>query len=280
MASHILITGHKGMLGNELFSFAENSGMQVSGMDLPEHDITKRDETSAVIKKAQPDIIIHAAAFTAVDKCESEADTAYRVNANGTQNVCLAAKELSIPIVYFSTDYIFDGEKKEPYDEDDAPNPQSVYGKSKYEGEEFVRELCPKHYIARISWLCGHGGQNFVETILKLAADKDEINVVADQRGSPTFVTDLVPEVYRLIESESYGIYHITNQGYTTWYDFAKKIVELAGLKMRVTPCKTEDFPRPAPRPKNSRLSHRLYDETIGNKMPTWEEGLQRYLKK
>ena len=173
----ILITGHKGMLGSELFSFAKKQGHKVTGFDLPEHDITKRDEMIAFIKKTRPDIIIHAVAFTAVDKCESESDTAYSVNADGTQNICLAAKELSIPIVYFSTDYIFDGEKKEPYGELDAPNPQSVYGKSKYEGEKFVRELCLKHYIVRISWLCGHGGANFVETILKLANDKDEIKV-------------------------------------------------------------------------------------------------------
>ncbi|MBU1936325.1 dTDP-4-dehydrorhamnose reductase [bacterium] len=276
----ILITGHKGMLGSELLPFAKKQGHKVTGFDLPEHNITKRDETIAFIEKTQPDIIIHAAAFTAVDKCETEAETAYSVNADGTENVCLAAQELSIPIVYFSTDYIFDGEKIEPYDEDDAPNPQTVYGKSKYKGETFVRELCPKHYIVRIPWLCGHGGPNFVETILKLAKEKDEINVVNDQHGSPTFVSDLVPEVFRLIESESYGTYHITNQGYTTWYEFAKKIVELAGLKMRVVPCTTKDFPRPAPRPKNSRLSPRLYEETIGNHMPTWEEGLAAYLSK
>jgi dTDP-4-dehydrorhamnose reductase len=276
--NRIFITGHRGMLGRELANVAQALGKEVSGADLPGCDITNRKQIENCILDAQPDFILHAAAFTAVDRCESEPDMAYLVNATGTQNVCLAAQSLNIPVMYISTDYIFDGTKPAPYDEWDAANPQSVYGKSKYAGECFVRELCPKHYIVRISWLCGHGGANFVETILKLAAERTELKVVNDQHGSPTFVNDLAPELFRLAEFGAFGTFHITNQGYTTWYDFAKKIVEFGKGKARVDPCATEEFPRPAPRPRNSRLSPRLYENAIGNRMTTWEEGLKKYL--
>jgi len=277
--NRILITGYRGMLGSELMTYAREHGHECIGFDLPEQDITKREETVGFAKEQRPDFIIHTASMTAVDDCESEADTAYRINATGTQNVCLAAQQLNAPILYLSSDYVFDGEKTEPYDEWDAPHPLSVYGKSKYAGERFVRALCPKHYIVRVAWLCGHGGPNFVETILKLAAERDKLRVVDDQQGCPTFVSDLVPEILRLIASNAFGTYHITNGGCTTWYGFAKKIVELAGLSARVIPCTTEEFPRPAPRPKNSRLSHRLYDNAIGDRMPNWEEGLKKYLE-
>jgi dTDP-4-dehydrorhamnose reductase len=275
----IFITGHKGMLGRELIGTAQWLGKEFVGADLPGCDITSRKQIEGCILDAAPDMILHAAAFTAVDRCETEADMAYLVNATGTQNVCLAAARLNVPVMYVSTDYIFDGEKDGVYDEWDAANPQSVYGKSKYAGEWLVRALCPRHYIVRISWLCGHGGANFVETILKLAAERDELKVVNDQHGSPTFVRDLSPELFRLFENGAFGTYHITNQGTTTWYEFARRIVELSGGKARVNPCTTAEFPRPARRPKNSRLSARLYENAISNRMPTWEEGLTAYLE-
>ena len=275
----ILVTGHKGMLGSELVAFADGKGYQVVGLDLPEHDITKRERTLAFVVAQKPDIVLHAASMTAVDRCETEADMAYLVNATGTQNVCLSAAELDIPLLYFSTDYIFDGTKDGIYDEWDAANPLSVYGKSKYAGEIFVRELCRRHFIVRISWLCGKNGANFVETMLKLARERDRVQVVDDQIGSPTFVTDLVPEVFRLIDSGAFGTYHITNNGYCSWYDFAQKIFQLRGLKTQIELVSTEQLARPAPRPKNSRLSHRLYNNAIGDRMPSWEEGLAKYLQ-
>lgn len=278
--NRILITGHKGMLGRELERVARALGKEVTGLDLPECDITHRKQVERAIFDAEPDLVLHAAAFTTVDRCETESDLAYLVNATGTQNVCLAAQKLDVPLLYISTDYIFDGEKPHPlpYDEWDAANPLSVYGKSKWAGECFVRELCAKHFIVRISWLCGRGGANFVETILKLAGEKNELKVVNDQHGSPTFVADLAPELLRLADYGAYGTFHITNQGYTTWFEFAKKIVELCKLKTHILPCTTAEFPRPAPRPKNSRLSPRLYENALGNRMPTWEEGLKKYL--
>jgi dTDP-4-dehydrorhamnose reductase len=276
--NRILITGHKGMLGRKLVDVARELGKEAIGLDLPECDITNRKQIETAVLDAAPDMILHAAAFTAVDRCESEQDMAYLVNATGTQNVCLAAKSLGVPVMYISTDYIFDGTKDAPYDEWDAANPQSVYGKSKYAGEWLVRALCPLHFIVRISWLCGHGGANFVETILKLAAERDELKVVNDQHGSPTFVDDLAPELFRLAEFGAFGTYHITNRGSITWYEFAKKIVELGGGKARITPCTTEEFPRPARRPRNSRLSPRLYENAIGIRMPSWEDGLKKYL--
>lgn len=274
----ILITGHKGMLGRELISRAEQLGHETVGLDLPECDLTDRRACERAILEAEPDWILHAAAFTQVDRCESESDLAYNVNATGTQNVCLAAQALNAPLLYVSTDYVFDGAKSEPYDEWDAANPLSVYGKSKYAGECFVRALCPKHFIVRTSWLCGHGGANFVETILKLAKERDEIKVVNDQHGSPTFVNDLAPELLRVLASGAFGTYHFTSQGCTTWHAFAQKIVELSGSKTRVVPCASDEFPRPAPRPKNSRLSPRLYANAMGNNMPSWQNGLEKYL--
>jgi dTDP-4-dehydrorhamnose reductase len=269
------------MLGRELERVARALGKEVTGLDLPECDITHRKQVERAIFDAEPDLLLHAAAFTAVDRCETESDLAYLVNATGTQNVCLAAQKLDVPLLYVSTDYIFDGEKAHPlpYDEWDAANPLSVYGKSKWAGECFVRELCTKHFVVRISWLCGHGGPNFVETIRKLAKERDELKVVNDQHGSPTFVHDVAPELLRLADYGAFGTFHVTNQGFTTWFDFARKIVELAKLKMRIVACSTVEFPRPAPRPKNSRLSPRLYENALGNRMPTWEEGLKKYLK-
>lgn len=275
----ILITGHNGMLGRELVAVAERLKFEFKGFSHPEGDVTNRMAVQRAVQEIQPRLIIHAAAYTQVDKAESEPDMAYYVNATGTQNVCLAAQQLDVPIVYLSTDYVFDGTKPEPYDEWDAANPLSIYGKSKYAGEWFVRALCPKHYIVRTSWLCGHGGANFVETILKLAKERNELKVVNDQHGSPTFCRDLAPEIFRLAESGAHGTYHITNQGDTTWFGFAQKIVELAGLKTSVHPITTADFPRPAPRPKNSRLSPRLYENALGVRMPGWEEGLTNYLR-
>lgn len=268
------------MLGRELLRVARALGKDVIGVDLPECDITSRKQVEQAVFDARPDLILHGAAFVAVDRCESEADMAFLVNATGTQNVCLAAQAVNAPVMYVSTDYVFDGAKPhpQPYDEWDAANPQSVYGKSKWAGECFVRDLCAKHFIVRISWLCGHGGANFVETMLKLGSERDELKVVNDQHGSPTFVNDLAPEMLRLAENGAFGTYHLSNRGYTTWYEFTKKIMEFAGLKARVLPCTTDEFPRPAPRPKNSRLSPRFYENAIGNRMPTWEEGLKRYL--
>ncbi|MCC6476827.1 dTDP-4-dehydrorhamnose reductase [bacterium] len=275
----VLVTGHKGMLGSELHRALVEQGEKVSGFDLPGVDVTDRDTVLDLAGQADPEFIFHCAAYTKVDQCETDQDNAYRVNAIGTQNIALAAESLGCPLLYISTDYIFDGTKPEPYDEWDRANPQTIYGKSKYAGEMYVREICQWAYIVRISWLCGKGGANFVDTILKLARERDELKVVNDQHGSPTFVNDLVPELIRMSESGAFGTYHVTNKGFTTWYDFAKKIVEQSGSKARVLPCSSDEHPRPAPRPKNSRMSDRLYDLALGNFMPAWEDGLEDYLK-
>ncbi|MCL4305296.1 dTDP-4-dehydrorhamnose reductase [bacterium] len=276
----ILITGQLGMLGSELSLACEDQGDEVTGFSLPEVDITDRERVLRLAGEADPEFIFHCAAFTNVDQCETDPEQAMRVNAIGTQNMALAAESLGVPLLYVSTDYIFDGTKDSPYDEWDAGNPRSVYGKSKYAGEQFVRAICPWFYIVRVSWLCGKNGPNFIETILKLARERDELKVVNDQHGSPTFVADLVPELIRISESGAFGTYHVTNQGYTTWYEFAKKALELKGVTTPVMPCTSKEHPRPAPRPKNSRLSPALYALALGNEMPTWEEGLKDYLKR
>ena len=275
----ILITGHKGMLGAELMHFLSREN-EVSGIDLEEADITNREQILEAIAIRSPQLVIHTAAYTDVDGCEQHADRAYKVNAIGTQNVALACARLDATMVYISTDFVFNGRKSRPYIEFDAPDPQSVYARSKLAGEQYVRSLLRKGFIVRTSWLFGKHGKNFVETILRLAGEQDELRIVSDQIGSPTFVGDLVPEMARLIATEAYGIYHLSNNGSCSWFDYTRKILELAHVEnVRVVPISTEALGRPAVRPAFSALRNYCMELTIGDRMRSWEEGLQAYLE-
>ncbi|RKY66847.1 MAG: dTDP-4-dehydrorhamnose reductase [Candidatus Latescibacterota bacterium] len=274
----ILITGHKGMLGTELMHFLSQEH-EVSGIDLEEADITDRAQIMEAVAIRTPQFVIHTAAYTDVDGCEQHPDLAYQVNAIGTQNVALACARIDAAMVYISTDFVFNGRKKQPYIEFDAPDPQSVYARSKLAGEIFVRSLLRKGFIVRTSWLFGKHGKNFVETILRLAGERNELSIVNDQIGSPTFAGDLVPEMARLIATEAYGIYHLSNNGACSWFDYARKILELARVEnVRVVPISTEALGRPAVRPAYSVLRNYCMELTIGDRMRSWEEGLAAYL--
>ena len=266
------------MLGTELMELL-STAHEVSGIDLDEADITDRAQIIEAIAIRSPQLVIHTAAYTDVDGCEQRPDVAYKVNAIGTQNVALACGRLNATMVYISTDFVFNGRKRQPYVEFDEPDPLSVYGRSKLAGERYVRALLRKSFIVRTSWLVGKHGKNFVEAILRLAGERDELRVVNDQIGSPTFAGDLVPEMARLIATEAYGIYHISNCGSCSRFDYACKILALAQVEnVHVVPISTEALGRPAPRPAFSVLRNYCMELTIGDRMRSWEEGLVDYL--
>jgi dTDP-4-dehydrorhamnose reductase len=274
----LLVTGSKGQLGSELVRLFSRSRRVVS-MGRGEADITKLESTRRFIKKHEPGCVIHAAAFTNVDACESEQEKAFRVNALGTRNVAIAAREVEAKLFYISTDYVFDGRKETPYREYDNTNPINVYGASKLLGEKFVAEQMHRFFIIRIAWLYGYEGKNFVKTVLKLAQEKEELQVVDDQRGSPTFTLDVARQIERLSSTDLYGIYHCTSQGECTWYDFASEIVRLAGLKIKVARTTSEKFPPPAKRPRNSVLENYMLKLQGLDIMPPWKESLREFMK-
>ena len=277
----VLITGANGMLGRTL-NRVLSGDFCVIPTDLHEADITDQEAFSAVVKKYAPDVVIHCAAMVQVDDCETLREKAFRINAEGTRNVAECCAQNNIRLIAISTDYVFDGKSDTPYSEYDAPgNAATVYGKSKFAGEEAVRELLPDNsVICRISWLYGDGGPSFVHTMLKLAASgKTNLKVVNDQFGNPTS-TDAVAGAIRNILSrrELTGVFHLTCEGVTTWMDFARKIFEFAGIDCTVNGCTTEEFPRPAPRPRFSALEKRRLREENLPPMPHWEEALRVFI--
>lgn len=275
----ILITGANGMLAKSVRARLKE-GNELICTDVADLDITDEEAAMKFVEENKPEYIVNCAAFTAVDKAEEVYDLAEKINANGPGNLAKAAKAVDATLVHISTDYVFDGDLDvtKSYVETDAVGPVTVYGKTKLHGEEQVKANTDKYYIFRTAWLYGDGN-NFVRTMLKLGNEKDEISVVADQHGSPTYAEDLANIIAEAIEKKiPYGLYHSTNQGFTTWYDFTKKIFELADIKCNVKPVTSEEFIRPAKRPKNSKLNkQKLLDQ--GVTVPEWEDGLKRYLE-
>jgi dTDP-4-dehydrorhamnose reductase len=226
-----------------------------------------------------PDAVVHCAAYTKVDQAESEPDEAYRVNAYGTRNAALAAEEVGAKFVYVSTDYVFDGRADKPYREYDRTDPQTVYGRSKLAGEQLVQSLSSRYFIVRTSWVYGKYGANFVKTMLKLAEDRDRLKVVHDQVGSPTYTLDLARFLLELVRTDYFGIYHASNSGICSWYEFAKAIFEERGLNVQVEPCTTEEFPRPAPRPAWSVLDQGAIRAHGFKPIRPWREALRSFLQ-
>ncbi|MBQ4646376.1 MAG: dTDP-4-dehydrorhamnose reductase [Candidatus Gastranaerophilales bacterium] len=279
----VLVTGANGMLGKDLCPYLEELGVFVIQTDCDTMDITNFEQTKEAIEKIRPNLIIHCAAYTNVDKAEEDLETATKINVDGSRNVAIAAQNINATMVYISTDYVFDGTKKEPYLPTDKPNPINNYGLTKYQGELEVQKHCEKHYIARTSWLYGIHGKNFVETMIALAdinllrgdeSPKEPIKpitVVDDQKGCPTWTIELIQGILKLL-NKPYGIYHVCGSGKTTWYGFAKEIFNQKKLNVNLKPCKTEDFPRPAKRPSYSVMEN----EGITR---DWKEALGDYLK-
>ena len=276
----VLLTGGNGMLGRTLVR--ELGGdFEVVPTDLPEADITDENMIDAVIARHAPDAVIHCAAMTAVDKCETARDLAFRLNARGTANVAAACHRHGIRLIAISTDYVFEGDADRPYTEFDRPTGgRTVYGQSKFAGEEAVRSLCPNHVIARISWLYGSGGPSFVHAMMDLAdGTRPILKVVADQHGNPTSTTAVARALNGILKRPNLcGTFHLTCEGEATWADFAAEIFRLAGREQKIQPCTTEEFPRPAPRPKNSRLEKMALRLAGLPPMPDWKDALAAFM--
>lgn len=278
----ILITGSKGMLGRELMEFLRPT-YDVFGLDLPEFDLTKEEVACKAISSFLPNIVIHAAAYTDVDRSESEPEKAYEVNVVATRNVAKASSEVGAKIFYISTDYVFDGKKTSPYVETDVPAPLGVYAKTKYEGEMALMDACGGlgYVIIRTSWLFGPYGKNFVKTIIELAKKQDKLRVVNDQIGSPTYTLDLAQAIEKLFEMTFRGVIHICNSGECSWWRFTKEILKYVGLEhVEVEPITTEELSRPAPRPKYSVLSSRKFERLTQHRMQPWPLALKNYLER
>ncbi|MEJ8545120.1 dTDP-4-dehydrorhamnose reductase [Brevibacillus borstelensis] len=273
----VVITGANGQLAQDLKAVF-SAHHEVFSLSRSELDITNSASVSEIIHFLRPDAIVHAAAYTNVDQAESDEDTAYLVNAYGTRNVAVAARQVAAKMVYISTDYVFDGNKGTAYNEFDLVNPLCVYGKSKLAGEEMVKSFSDRYFIVRTSWVFGRHGNNFVKTMLKLTAMRTELQVVNDQTGSPTYTIDLAAFLKELIETEKYGVYHASNAGACTWYEFAKAIIAEAGLTCKVAPIETKDLPRPARRPAYSVLDHMAIRLNGFPEMRHWTDALHTYM--
>ena len=276
----IVITGGKGMLGRTLQQVLKEHELIIA--DLPEWDITDAAGFNENLKNARADVVIHCAAMTAVDKCETEVDLAYRLNAVGSMNVAAACHRHGVRLIAISTDYVFGGELDRPYHEFDiAGGAHTVYGASKYAGEEMIRRHCPDHVICRISWLYGAGGPSFVHSMMNLAdGTRPVLKVVDDQHGNPTSTLAVARELEVILNRpELVGTFHATCEGEATWAEFAREIFRLTGKKQEVQPCTTAEFPRPAPRPLNSRLEKRMLKLCELPPMPDWHDALEEFMK-
>lgn len=277
----ILVTGYKGQLGYDVVNEATSRGIEAIGVDIDEMDITNHEQVNTVIKSGNYDAVVHCAAWTAVDKAEEPElfETVKKVNATGTKYIADVCEELDIPLMYFSTDYVFDGEGTTPWNEYDERHPLNVYGLTKAQGEEFVEKL-KKHFIIRIAWVFGKNGNNFIKTMLRLGKERGAVSVVNDQVGNPTYTYDLAKLVVDMIQTDKYGKYHATNSGdFISWYDFACEIFKQAGMDVKVTPVDSNQFPAKAKRPKNSRMNQTELDKNGFNRLPAWQDALGRYLK-
>lgn len=275
----VLVTGAKGQLGMDLVQALKQKGYEVHGFGRDVLDITQFEDVSQVLHKICPNVVIHAAAYTNVDLAESEPDRAYDVNAYGTRNIAVVAEQIGAKLVYVSTDYVFDGTSPDPYHEFSATGPIGIYGKSKLAGELFVRDHHSRFFIVRTSWVFGRQGKNFVKTMLNLAKDKNILSVVSDQVGGPTYTVDLVQCILNIMASEKYGIYHVSNSGRCSWYEFAKEIFEQADIDIQVLPVTTKEFRRPAPRPKNSLFDHMALRLNGFSELRYWKEALVAFLQ-
>lgn len=282
------VTGVKGQLGYDVMHELEKRGYSDAvGVDIEEMDITDSESVDKVITAANPDVVIHCAAWTAVDLAEDEdkKDKVHLINAVGTENIAKVCKRLECKMIYISTDYVFDGQGTRPWEPDDERNPLNVYGQTKYEGELAVEKWLDKYFIVRIAWVLGQNGKNFVRTMLNLGKTHDKLTVVDDQVGSPTYTPDLVRLLVDMAESDKYGIYHATNEGFCSWYEFACEIFRQASefdnayKNVSVSPVTSDKYPSKAKRPSNSRMNKNKLTENGFEKLPVWQDALRRYIE-
>ena len=287
----LLITGAKGQLGNELLDMLSTGKSQIGeidcsyknseilAIDIDELDIADESAVKKLVISFAPEIVINCAAMTNVDACETDPIAAMKANAIGARNIAVAAAQVGAKLVHVSTDYVFSGDAEAPYIEWDVCLPKTAYGKSKLLGEDYAMQQCKRTFVVRTAWLYGLVGKNFVKTMRMLGRTKEEISVVNDQRGNPTNANDLAHHILKIALTEEYGIYHCTNEGECSWFDFAKKIMQLSGLSCRVNPCTSEEYPSKTPRPKFSSLKKIMLESTVGNEMRSWEDAIEDYIR-
>lgn len=275
----VLVTGYNGQLGYDVVKELNKRNIECIGTDLQDFDITDRNATLDFANNYAPDVIVHCAAYTAVDKAEDDTEMCRKVNVDGSENLAVAARELQAKMLYVSTDYVYGGNGDEPFETDDPTDPKSVYGKTKLEGENAVKALVDKHFIVRTSWVFGINGNNFVKTMLRLGAQYDELSVVADQIGSPTYTPDLARLIVDLILTDKYGTYHGTNENFCSWAEFAEAIMSLGHRKAKIRHIPSSEYPAKAQRPLNSRLSKKCLDDAGVERLPSWQNALERYIK-
>jgi len=275
----ILITGGNGQLGKDLTLFLKEKNYEIYSFSSKEFDITNLELILKIANNIKPEVIINCAAYTAVDDCEKNIERAYLVNSIGAKNVAIVSNKLNAKLFHISTDYIFDGKKDLPYIEYDEANPISIYGKSKLYGEIEVMRHCNNYFILRVAGVYGKYGKNFVKTIINLARERDKIKVVNDQKTTPTSTLEICKQIFKLLNSEHFGIYHATCEGSCTWYEFTKYIFEILNIKTEIIPCTSNEFPRPAKRPENSVLEN-FNLKLIGyNTYSHWKEAIKNFLK-
>jgi dTDP-4-dehydrorhamnose reductase len=275
----ILVTGYTGQLGYDVVRYGLKCGINMVGIGSKDLDITNEKDVLRVIKRFKPEAIIHCAAYTAVDKAEDDKNACWNVNVEGTYHLVKAAKDINAKFMYISTDYVFNGEGELPFKEKDKPNPIGYYGQSKHEGEEVVKNFSDKWFIVRISWVFGINGNNFIKTMLRLAETRNELNVVGDQFGSPSYTFDLARLLIDMIQCDNYGIYHASNEGFCSWAEFATEIFRQANKDVKVNSISTDRYPTRAVRPKNSRMSKQKLIENGFKPLPIWQDAVERYLK-
>jgi len=276
---NILITGAAGLLGTDILAELKKRDVEHTGIDIDVLDITDENAVHTYFIKNKPRVVIHCAAYTSVDKAEEEPELCHRINAGGTENIARACCETGAEMMYISTDYVFGRDDDTPYEIDDPLAPIDIYGKSKLAGEEAVRRHLSKFYIVRISWVFGKSGRNFVKTMLELAKTRDEISVVNDQFGSPTYSVDVANILCDIALSGKYGVYHATNEGFCSWAEYATEIMRQSGSSCRINPIPSEQYPVKTVRPKNSRMSKTCLDAAGFSRLPTWQEALSKYLR-
>lgn len=286
----ILITGGKGQLGTELYKCFERGYTElgtpdilkennaVRAIDVDELDISNIGAVSDLFSAEKYDVVINCAAYTNVNKCETERAAAYKVNALGARNLAICSERIGAKLIHISTDYVFEGNSTKPYVEWDICNPQSVYGSTKYLGEEYIKQFCSRYFIVRTAWLYGYYGNNFVKTMLRITKENGAAKVVNDQFGNPTNAADLAHHILKLVPTEEYGIYHGTGSGECSWFELTQKIVEFAGIDATVTPCTTEEYPTPAKRPAYSSLENMMFAVTVGDEFRNWQDALKCFL--
>ncbi len=275
----VLVTGFNGQLGFDVVKELDSRNIECKGVDLADFDITDKYQTLAYLRDYAPDVVVHCAAYTAVDKAEDDEETCRKVNVDGSENLAIGCKGLGAKMLYVSTDYVYGGLGETAFETTDKTDPKSVYGRTKLEGENAVIRNVDKYFIVRTSWVFGINGNNFVKTMLRLGAERDVLTVVDDQIGSPTYTPDLARLICDLIMTDEYGIYHGTNENYCSWAEFASAIMKLGERKAEIKPIPSSEYPAKAQRPLNSRLSKTCLDRIGIKRLPTWQNALERYFE-